>query len=185
MKMVDLKQTFRRENITTRIVSLLFAFLLIGIDRITKWLATVYLNPKQTVEIINIGGVRLLNFTYLENIGAAFSILEGKRIFLILTTGLLITGALIFLLSDRVKSRVIVWALTLVIAGGAGNLIDRVFYGYVVDFIDLRFISFAVFNFADICAVTGSFMLFIYVIKEEINNSRNKKAEIIHEKADE
>jgi len=65
-------------------------------------------------------------------------------------------------------------ALTLVVAGGAGNLIDRVFYGFVVDFIDFEIINFAIFNFADICVVTGVFIAVFASIREELMNNKNK-----------
>ena len=66
--------------------------------------------------------------------------------------------------------------LLLVVAGGIGNVIDRIMYGYVVDFIEPLFVDFAVFNFADCCITVGAFMLIGYEIYEIINE-RKKKAE--------
>jgi len=94
---------------------------------------------------------------------------------------------LIFLLSDRVWNKVfpkwtrgkfLICALTMTVAGGTGNLIDRIFNdGKVIDFIDFRFINFAIFNFADICAVFGTFMLLFFMIREEAKALKKKKAE--------
>jgi signal peptidase II len=67
-------------------------------------------------------------------------------------------------------------AITLIIAGGIGNLIDRIAQGYVVDFIELRFINFAIFNFADMCAVVGAFLMVAIVIGEEVRDYRAKRA---------
>ncbi|MCL2077696.1 MAG: signal peptidase II [Oscillospiraceae bacterium] len=162
---------------TLKLFTLVFAATLIGVDRLTKWLAVVYLKPVGSVGVININGAEILNLTYVENTGAAFSILQGQRLFLIITSCLLIIGALIFLFICKGKDSVVIWSLALIIAGGAGNLIDRVFYGYVVDFIDFRFINFAIFNFADICAVTGAFLFLFVMLREEIANIKLKKAD--------
>jgi signal peptidase II len=159
-----------------RLVTLLGIAVLIAVDRFTKWLAAVNLNAPgkpRSVNIINISDTNILNFTYVENTGAAFSILQGQRLFLVLTTGLLVTGLLIFLLTDRLKSKLMIISLVLVTSGGAGNLIDRVFYGFVIDFIDFQVINFAIFNFADICVVTGVFLAVFATIREEIRNKKN------------
>ena len=79
------------------------------------------------------------------------------------------------MLTKRVKRPVYIWSFALILAGGIGNLIDRIFNGYVVDFIDLRIINFAVFNFADICAVTGTIMLIFFYVTDEVKQSKNKK----------
>lgn len=164
-------------GLLTRLIILLSIAVLIAVDRFTKWLAVVNLNEigkPRSVNIISINDTNILNFTYVENTGAAFSFLQGHRLFLIITTSLLVTGVLIFLLTDRLKSKLMIAALTLVVAGGAGNLIDRVFYGFVVDFIDFEIINFAIFNFADICVVTGVFIAVFASIREELMNNKNK-----------
>ena len=67
-------------------------------------------------------------------------------------------------------------ALAALAGGGLGNLIDRVFQGYVVDFIDVRIINFAIFNFADICAVCGGIWFGIAMAVDEIKEEKAKKA---------
>ena len=64
----------------------------------------------------------------------------------------------------------------LVISGGLGNVIDRILYGFVVDFIEPLFIDFAVFNFADICITVGAFMLIGYEIYDLVKEKKTKKA---------
>ena len=74
-----------------------------------------------------------------------------------------------------------IWSLALILAGGTGNLIDRVTRGFVVDFIDVRIINFAVFNIADICAVIGGIMLFLSVIIVEHKEKNKDKNDPVSE----
>lgn len=156
-------------------IALAAALLLVGIDQFTKYLAVTYIKPQGTVNILSVGGKEWLNLTYSENTGAAFSILRDKQIFLIILTSIVILGVIILMLTKRVKKPSFIWCFSLIIAGGAGNLIDRIVNNYVVDFIDFRIIKFAVFNFADICAVTGTVLLMFFYILEEIRESKEKK----------
>lgn len=156
-------------------IALLAALALVGIDQLTKWIAVTLLQPQGSVNLISIGGKEWLNLTYVENTGAAFSILEGKQIFLIIITSVVILAMIVVLLTKRIKSTPIIWSVALIIAGGIGNLIDRIFNGYVVDFVDFRIIRFAVFNFADICAVVGAIALVVFIAYGEIKDAINKK----------
>ena len=74
--------------------------------------------------------------------------------------------------------------MALIVAGGLGNLIDRVIRGEVVDFIDVRIINFAVFNVADICAVLGAIGLLLFVVIDEIKEQKNKRSAKKNENAD-
>ena len=150
---------------------------LIGLDQLTKLLIVSNMEQHQTFPIIAFGDTHILNITYEKNTGAAFSILEGKRIFLVILTAVVLAGMLYLLLAGRVKRKPYIWCMSLILAGGAANLIDRVFRGYVVDFIDVNIINFAVFNFADICAVVGSVGLLLFIIIDEIRDTKKKKAE--------
>lgn len=157
------------------------ALVLVGIDQLTKWLAVNYVKPEGTINLISFGDKEWLNLTYQQNTGAAFSILRDKQLFLIILTSIVILGVIILMLTKRVKKPVYVWSFSLIIAGGIGNLIDRIAHGYVVDFIDFRIIKFAVFNFADICAVVGTIILVLFYFAEEIKNSREKKKKAMAE----
>ncbi len=156
-------------------IALAAAALLVGIDQLTKYLAVTYIKPQGTVNLLSFGGNEWLNLTYKENTGAAFSILKDKQTFLIILTSIVILGVIILMLTKRVKKTSYIWCFSLIIAGGVGNLIDRIFNSYVVDFIDFRIIKFAVFNFADICAVTGTVFLMLFYIADEIKASKEKK----------
>jgi signal peptidase II len=170
---MNIKVFVRKGGFPARLIAIFGIAVFIGIDRLTKALVTANMKLYETIPLIKAGETEILNFTHTRNTGAAFSIFQGQRLFLILLPGLIIIGILIFLLSDRLKSKLMITALTLITAGGTGNLIDRVFYGYVVDFIDFRIIKFAVFNFADICVVTGVFIALFATFREEFMNKKN------------
>ena len=156
-------------------VSLAVAAALVGIDQLTKWLAVNYIKPQGTVNLISFGDKEWLNLTYQENTGAAFSILRDKQLFLIILTSIILLGVIIMMLTKRIKKKSYIWSFALIVAGGAGNLIDRIANNYVVDFIDVRIIKFAVFNFADICAVCGTISLIVFYMINEVKESREKK----------
>ena len=111
---------------------------LIGLDQLTKILIDSNMELHQSIPIISFGDTNVLNITYERNPGAAFSILEGKQLFLILFTAVVIVVMLYLMLSKRVKKPTYIWSMSLIVAGGIGNLIDRVIRGEVVDFIDMR-----------------------------------------------
>ena len=115
---------------------------LIGLDQLTKILIDSNMQLHQSIPIISFGDTNVLNITYERNPGAAFSILEGKQLFLILFTAVVIVVMLYLMLSKRVKKPTYIWSMSLIVAGGIGNLIDRVIRGEVVDFIDVRIINF-------------------------------------------
>lgn len=149
---------------------------LIGLDQLTKILIDSNMELHQSIPIISLGDTNVLNITYERNPGAAFSILEGKQLFLILFTAVVIVVMLYLMLSKRVKKPTYIWSMSLIVAGGIGNLIDRVIRGEVVDFIDVRIINFAVFNIADICAVLGALGLLLFVVADEIKEQKNKRS---------
>lgn len=138
------------------------------IDQLTKVWAADSLSKIGSVPILG----EFLKFTYTENTGAAFSMLQGKRIFLILFPAVLTLAALIIIVTQHFKSVLFNISLVLLSAGGIGNLIDRIFRGYVIDFIDFNAIHFAVFNVADICVTLGVALLIIDILMHEGNSGR-------------
>ena len=121
---------------------------LIGLDQLTKILIDSNMQLHQSIPIISFGDTNVLNITYERNPGAAFSILEGKQLFLILFTAVVIVVMLYLMLSKRVKKPTYIWSMSFIVAGGIGNLIDRVMRGEVVDFIDVRIINFSCFLYS-------------------------------------
>lgn len=134
----------------------LIAFIVILADQIIKFLI-----KDKSFTIID----GFLKFEYTTNQGAAFGILQGWRIFLIIVSLLLVF--LIFQYSKNVKKKDYISGigLGLLLGGTIGNLSDRIFLGYVVDFIDFGF--FPVFNIADIANVIGAGFLIYSFIKND------------------
>ena len=140
----------------------LVGIILVFLDQYTKYLAFTYLRPKGAVVLIQ--GV--LELRYLENRGAAFGILQNRQwVFVVFALVCIILCAWIgfkLAVSDRhTASRV---CLAVLAAGAAGNLIDRVSRGYVVDFIYFSLIRFPVFNLADVCVTLSTIALVILVL---------------------
>lgn len=130
------------------------------LDQITKRLAVDYLKPIGSYDLVN-GVFRL---TYRENTGAAFSILEGKRLFFILISVFFVILLSIVLFTGIINSLSANCMVAIILGGGAGNFVDRALNGYVVDMFDFCLINFAVFNFADICITCGSVIFLILYI---------------------
>lgn len=136
-------------------------FILLLIDQISKILVINFLNNK-IVFIDN-----FFSFEFIKNDGAAFGLFGGNIIFLVLITLFLIIY-LIYDLKKHFNNKFYVICVILILSGAVGNLIDRIFYGYVVDFIS--FILFnnqmPIFNFADICVTFGIIGLVYSMLKE-------------------
>ncbi|MEE3362102.1 MAG: signal peptidase II [Anaerovoracaceae bacterium] len=132
---------------------------LAAIDRVLKYLVNA--NIPQGGSKFMLGG--FIDITNLRNTGAAFSSFTGHRAALIAVTVFCIAVGLVYITRHRKnRSSFLLTSLSLVIAGGIGNLIDRIVQGYVTDYISVG--SFPVFNFADICVVIGCVFMCIYVL---------------------
>ena len=113
----------------------------------------------------------LVSLTYLQNRGAAFSILQDQQLLFAVITLVVVVGAIWYLHKHMEDSLWMVLGLTLIIAGGLGNFIDRISQGFVVDMFHLDFINFAIFNVADSYLTVGVIILLIAMLKEEINGN--------------
>ena len=143
--------------------------LLIILDQLVKW---------AIVSNIKIGEVKgfipsIMSLTYLQNTGAAFSILENQQWLFTIITLLVIGGAIWYLIKNIKGSFLLISGLTLIIAGGLGNFIDRLRQGFVVDMFQVDFINFAVFNVADTYLTCGVLIMLLVIIKEENNGSES------------
>lgn len=117
---------------------------------------------------------KILNLTYVENTGAAFGIGSSSTAMFIIVNAIIIGLIIYFIHSKKGEiSKIILFALHLILAGGIGNLIDRIFKGFVVDYIDINPIfKFPVFNLADICITIGYTIIVIYLITNIIEERR-------------
>lgn len=156
---------------------------LIGLDQLFKWLAVVHLKNQPPFVLIP----NVFELHYNENPGAAFGILSDHRWVFISITIIVMVFLLVLLLSGRFKKyKLLNASAILIVAGGIGNLIDRIAYGYVVDFLYFKLINFPIFNFADCCVVIGSVMLliFFFFFYEEKPKGRHKAADDAERAAD-
>lgn len=133
--------------------------LLLG-DFAVKLLVRSRMRVFETIPVIQ----DVFHITYVQNTGAAFSILSGQKWLLLAVTSALVLGILCYVFWKRPKNITLLLALTLIVSGGLGNLIDRALLGFVVDYFDFRLIHFAVFNLADVFVVCGTVLLGIYLI---------------------
>jgi signal peptidase II len=139
---------------------------LVGIDQIIKVWAIESLVGQGSRQFIKIGSKEIINLRYLENDGALFGSFSGMRWLLIISVVILVSACIIYLIRNyKQMSKLLTFSLTLVISGGVGNLIDRIFRnGVVIDYIEIRLFDFAIFNFADCCVTIGVALLVIYII---------------------
>ena len=162
------------------IANILTVFAIVIFDQSAKWLAVKYVKPVHTMPVID----NFLHFTYAENTGAAFSILQNQRWFFIIVTILVVFVLGAALVRMRPMERMLRVSILFVIGGALGNFYDRALRGYVVDMIDFQFVKFAIFNIADCFVVAGAALLILYVlvderrkvkaVKEAYNDEKNK-----------
>ena len=112
-----------------------------------------------------------VSLTYLQNRGAAFSMLQDQQWFFTVITLVVMAGAIWYLHKHLDDSLWTVLGLMLIISGGLGNFIDRVSQGFVVDMFHLDFVNFAIFNVADSYLTVGVIVLMIAMLKEEMNGN--------------
>lgn len=144
---------------------IMLGILIVIIDRITKLL----LINKEITIIPN-----LLNFTYIENNGVAFGIASNNTILIVLLNVIILAIIIKFLKEKFSKTNyIIILSLIMILAGGVGNLIDRIAMGYVIDFIDINILDFPVFNIADISITVGVIMIMIILISSLFEKENN------------
>ena len=159
---------------------LIFSFVLIAvltvIDQVIKYIVVKYISLGEVISLIKIGDRKVLELTHIRNTGAAWSIMQGKTWFLIVLPIIVLIGGVAFMTVKRNSLKKLeVISISMIIAGGIGNLIDRIRLKEVVDYISFRLIDFPVFNFADICVVVGEILLLAYIFFFETDKDKQKK----------
>lgn len=140
----------------------IIALSVIAADRFSKWICQSYLQPVGSVPVIK----GIFHLTYVQNRGAAFGILQDKMWFFIPATVIVLAVILHLLAKTKTDSRAMRVSLAMIAGGAIGNLLDRIWLGYVVDFLDFR--VWPVFNIADSCIVVGAVLLgYLVLIKGE------------------
>lgn len=148
------------------------SIILLIIDQISKLIVVKMVDINNSIEIIK----NFFYLTYTHNTGAAFSILTGQRIFLIIVAIIILITIFNYLRKNKIEGKIEGLAFSLIIGGSLGNLIDRIVRGYVVDFIDIKIFgyNFPIFNIADTFIVIGVFLLIIVLSRKEKNNDNRK-----------
>ena len=158
------------------LISIIMIAVLVAVDQIIKFWAASSLEPVGTMHLLRIGKQRIIDLTYVENDGAVFGSFGGKRIILIVVTTILVCVCAYFLYRYKTSSKLMFISLNMIIAGGIGNWIDRVFRnGLVVDYIEIKLFNFAVFNFADICITLGVAFILIYILFIEKRDGKKEE----------
>jgi len=136
----------------------IFFILIIAFDQLTKLLVLKNFTLHQSKAVIE----GIFHLTYVRNFGAAFSILQNQRVFFILSTSFVVIGIFWFIITKKYPSTLVLYSLIFIAGGAIGNLMDRIRFGYVVDFFDFK--VFPVFNIADMSIVLGAILLGYYYI---------------------
>ena len=167
-------------------LAVICSVLFLAADQISKFIV---------VQNMTLGGESIpvidgfFRFTYIHNEGGAWGFMAGHTWLLLSFTVIAMLVCLALLFKAGTNNKVLFWAICLILSGGLGNMIDRIFRdGKVVDFIELEFIRFPVFNVADCAVCIGAALLFIYFLKDFFASAKTDKEIIIpesEEKADE
>jgi len=144
-------------------------------DQVTKYLVSTNMQIGDTITVDFIK--RILDLHYIENDGGAWGMMGGKTWILVAVTAVIIVLLAVLMVKNAQKSKLFFWSCCLIISGGIGNMIDRVFNdGLVVDFLRFTFIDFPVFNVADIAVCTGAGLLILYFLLDILKESKEKRA---------
>jgi signal peptidase II len=147
--------------------------LLVGVDQAIKLWAISNLKGSESIEFIKFGNLKVIDLTYLENDGAVFGSFSGQRIMLIVVSIVMVVVCGYYLFKYGKNSKLFTTCLTLIVSGGIGNAIDRIFRsGRVVDYIEVKLFNFAIFNFADMCVVVGVVLLVFYILFVDSKTNR-------------
>jgi signal peptidase II len=144
-------------------IQVLIIILGVAVDQISKYLLAVHMAVPGSYQNI-IPGV--FSLRYVENAGAAMGLFQDMHIIIIPLTILMMIGLGIFLIKNKNLHMLVKVTISMIISGGIGNLLDRVFMpnGIVRDFFEFDFVNFYVFNFADVLVTVGAVLLACYII---------------------
>lgn len=151
---------------------LLVAVICTLVDQVVKAIVVNNLDFNESIEVIS----GFFSLTLLQNTGAAFSILSSGTLFLVLVSLVALNLIYWFLIKDKNLNKLETIIYGVLIGGILGNLIDRIFHGYVIDYLDFKIFgyNFPVFNLADICIVVTIILIIIFTLKGEKNETKSK-----------
>ena len=144
----------------------------VAIDQVTKWIVVANMGLHESIVVIP----GILNWTYTRNLGAAMGMLSEQRWVFMILSSVAIVLILWYLFKNHKESRFADLSLSLIVGGGIGNMIDRIFRnGMVVDFLHATFINFPIFNVADCAVVIGAGLLILYYMLDIKNDLKKGK----------
>ena len=149
----------------------IYSLLLVLLDQIIKYIVTINLNEFESIIVIK----NLLNLTYVKNYGAAFSILTGNTLFLIIVGVATLFMFYKYFIINKKHSNIEIITYSLFIGGLVGNLIDRIIHNYVIDYINVNLFNFPIFNLADTFIVISVIIIIILEMRCELWNIKSKK----------
>lgn len=154
-------------------IALIIAAAVIIVDQIIKYAVVANVKPVGNISVID----GLFSLQYVENRGVAFGLMKDMRWLFVVLTSLMIAAIIFYMFKNRPDGKLFYILAGLIIGGGIGNLIDRILYGYVIDYLSLSFFP-PVCNFADYCISGGVFILLIYALikSSKKKGSKNDKA---------
>ena len=138
----------------------IIAALIVIADFLTKY----FIKNNIALNDVFFSAPKLVDLTYVQNRGAAFSMFSGRVSVLSVVSIAFCVGVVIYWVVKKPENPLLCTAVSMMFAGALGNAVDRIFYGFVVDFIAVRFIDFPVFNIADMAITIGAALVIIYVI---------------------
>ncbi len=166
----------KRNYLLLRIIYLLVMAVTVGADQITKHMATAFFEYEGD-SITAIPG--LLDFTYVLNDGATAGMLSGHRWVFMSVSAVVIVAVTAYLMLSKEVGAFMGISFSMIVGGGIGNMIDRIFSGAVVDFFDVTAVDFfpfnCIFNVADVFVCVGCALLVLSYITEEVKTAKSKK----------
>lgn len=140
---------------------ILIVILIPILDFTAKFFVTNNLNFSDEIKTF----IPFLSIVKVKNFGIAFGIFKGQTGFLIFLISVILIALLCLILSKKIKSKQLLFAISFIVGGGIGNLIDRIFFGYVIDYLKLSFFP-PVCNLSDYFICLGAFIVAIYYLKK-------------------
>ena len=141
------------------VIALIIGAAIAALDLFFKMLVLLYLKPVGTVKVFG----DIFKLTYVENRGVAFGMFQGMQWIFIAVTVIMLFLIIFYMFKKRPQGKLVYIASALIIGGGIGNLIDRIYYGFVIDYLSFSFFP-PVCNFADYCITIGEFLLAAYLL---------------------
>ena len=157
-----------KKQLHSNFIAIIIVVIAIFVDQWTKWLAIVHLKGQSAIELVK----NVFELHYLENKGAAFGIMQNQQVFFLVSgVFILVVASYIYQKMPQTKRFLLLRLCMILIASGAiGNMIDRLRFQYVIDFLYFKLIDFPIFNVADIyvtVAAIGLIVLILFFYKDE------------------